>query len=83
MNTSSNAVLVNSYSGLLQRLNREDKIHLVAKLVNDIACEPEEIKNKKDVINRFFGAFQSDKSSEEMINEIRSSRKFNRVIESL
>ena len=83
MNTSSNAVMVNSYLGLLQKLNRETKIHIAAKLVSDIANEPEKIKTNKDVINRFFGAFQSDKSAEEMIHEIRSSRKFNRVIETL
>ena len=76
-----NSVVVNSYSGLLQRLNRETKIHIVAKLVSDIAHEPVEIKSKTDVVNRFFGAFQSDKSAEEMIDEIRSSRQFNRVIE--
>ena len=83
MNTSSNTVLVKNYLGLLQRLNRETKIHLVACLVNDIAHEPQETINKKDTINRFFGAFQSDKSAEEMIDEMRSSRKFNRIIETL
>ena len=79
MNTSSNTVVVNSYFGLLHRLNRETKIDIVARLANDIAHEPAEIKTKKDVINRFFGAFQSDKSAEEMIDEIRSSRHFNHV----
>ena len=83
MNTSSNTVIVTSYLGLLKRLNRETKIDIVARLANDIAREPEEINTKKGVVNRFFGAFQSNKSAEEMIDEIRSSRKFNRVIETL
>ena len=83
MNTSSNAVVMNNYLGLFKRLNRETKIHLVARLMNDIADEPEKTRSKKDVVNRFFGAFKSDKSAEEMIDEIRSSRKFNRVIETL
>jgi len=83
MNTSSNAVVVNNYLRSFQRLNRETKIHLVARLINDVVREPEETKSKKDVVNRFFGAFQSDKSAEEIINEIRSSRNFNRVIELL
>jgi hypothetical protein len=36
---------------------------------------------KKSVVNHFFGAFQSDKSAEDMIDEIRESRYFNREIE--
>jgi len=82
MNTSSNVLVVNNYLGLLQRLSRESKINLVAGLINDISQEQEKRKKKKDVVNRFFGAFQSEKSPEEMINEIRSSRYFNRSIES-
>ena len=78
MGTSCNTVIVNSYLGLLQRLNRETKINLVAGLITDIAQKPENIKIEKDVVNRFFGAFQSDKSAEDMINEIRMSRNFNR-----
>ena len=83
MSTSSNAIVVSSYLGLLHRLNRETKIDIVAKLASDIARESAETKTKKDVVNRFFGAFQSDKSAEEMIDEIRSSRQFNRVFETL
>ena len=39
------------------------------------------VKIKKSVVNHFFGAFQSDKSAEDMIDEIRKSRYFNREIE--
>jgi len=83
MNTSSNTVLVSSYLGLLQRLNRETKINLVAGLLNEIAREPEKERKKEDIVNRFFGAFQSDKSAEAMVCEIRESRHFNRIIEPL
>ena len=77
MNTSYNAVVVKNYFNPLRSLRREDKINLVAMLTNEIAKETEtKTENKKDVINRFFGAFQSDKSAEEMIDEIRASRKF-------
>ena len=82
MKTSYNTVVVNNYLGLLQGLSRENKINLVAGLINDIAKEPEKRKKEKEVINRFFGAFQSDKNAEDMIKEIRESRNFNRVIES-
>jgi len=80
MNTSYNAVVVNNYFNPLRSLRREDKINLVAMLTNEIAKETEIKTKNKDVVNRFFGAFQSDKSAEEMIDEIRSSRKFNREI---
>ena len=82
MNTSCNTVVVSSYLGLLQRLNRETKINLVAGLINEIAHTPEEGEKEKDVVNRFFGAFKSNKSAEGMIEEIRESRHFKRIIES-
>jgi hypothetical protein len=80
MDTSYNAVVVKNYFNPLRSLSREDKINLVAMLTNEIARETETKVENKDVVNRFFGAFQSDKSAEEMIDEIRSSRKFNRKI---
>jgi len=82
MNTSCNTVVVSSYLGLLQRLNRETKINLVAGLINEIAHKQEKEGKEKDVVNRFFGAFQSNKSAEGMIEEIRGSRHFKRIIES-
>ncbi len=36
---------------------------------------------KRNSTDRFFGAFQSDKSAEKIISEIRKSRNFSRVIE--
>ncbi|MDR2622213.1 MAG: hypothetical protein LBC48_06485 [Dysgonamonadaceae bacterium] len=82
MNTSYNAVVVKNYFNPLRSLRREDKINLAAMLAKDIAEETERKTKNKDVVNRFFGAFQSDKSAEEMIDEIRASRKFNRKIAS-
>jgi hypothetical protein len=75
---------VNNYLGLLKGLSLNDKINLVAGLVNEIATVTEETKrdNKKDVADRFFGAFHSDKSAEEMIDEIRASRTFTRTVAS-
>ena len=80
MNTSYNAVVVKNYFNPLRSLRREDKINLVAMLTNEIAKEAEIKAKNKDVVNHFFGAFQSDKSAEEMINEIRASRIFDRKI---
>jgi len=54
----------------------------VAGLINEIAHKQEKEGKEKDVVNRFFGAFQSNKSAEGMIEEIRGSRHFKRIIES-
>jgi hypothetical protein len=80
MKTSTNSILIDNYFGLLNSLSRENKIKLIAKLSNSIVEEDSENEN---VIDRFFGAFKSEISAEEIIKEIRESRVFNRSIEEL
>ncbi len=75
----SSTALIDNYFGLLRSLSRENKIKLIAKLSNSII---EEGSEKENVIDRFFGAFKSEKSAEEIIKEIRASRRFNHKIES-
>lgn len=80
MRTNTNSLLIDSYFGLLSGLDRENKIKLIAKLTNSII----EIKpNRNDIIDMFFGAFESEKSDEDIIKEIRNSRNFSRNIETL
>lgn len=74
----SNTVLIDNYYGLLSSLSKENKMRLIAKLSNSIIEESPENEN---VVDNFFGAFKSEKSAEELIKEIRESRKFNRTIE--
>ena len=74
----SNTVLIDNYYGLLSSLSKENKIKLIAKLSNSIVEETTEIEN---VVDKFFGAFKSDKSAEELIKEIKESRTFSRTIE--
>ena len=74
----SNTVLIDNYYGLLSSLSKENKIRLIAKLSNSIIEESTEDEN---VVDNFFGAFKSEKSAEELINEIRESRIFNRTVE--
>ena len=40
-----------------------------------------EVESNESVVDKFFGAFESDKSAEEIIQEIRENRIFNRSIE--
>jgi len=53
MNTSYNTVVVSNYLELLKGLNREDKIHLAAGRINDIAQTPETKTDKTSPVNRF------------------------------
>ena len=74
----SNTVLIDNYYGLLRSLSKENKIKLIAKLSDSII---EETTENENLIDKFFGAFKSEKSAEELIKEIRDSRTFNRTIE--
>lgn len=71
--TTDNAIFIDNYFGLLSGLDRESKIQLMAKLSNSIAKES---SNKEDVVDKFFGAFETEKSAEQMIEEIRNSRRW-------
>jgi len=74
----SNTVLIDNYYGLLSSLSKENKIKLIAKLSDSIV---EEATENENLVDKFFGAFKSEKSAEELIKEIRDSRTFNRTIE--
>ncbi len=73
----SNTMLIDNYYGLLSSLSKENKIKLIAKLSNSIVEETTEIEN---VVDKFFGAFKSDKSAEELIKEINPSCIFSFLI---
>jgi len=73
-----NTVLIDNYYGLLSSLSKENKIRLIAKLSNSIIEDSIEDEN---IVDNFFGSFKSEKSAEELINEIRESRIFNRTVE--
>jgi len=65
---------------LLGNLSPGNKLDLIAKLTASVKSD---ITNKKSSFKKVFGAFQSKKSAEEIINEIRSSRTFTREIEEI
>jgi len=65
--------IVETYSGLLEGLNSESKTELIESLSKSIKTEK---KNKETDFYKSFGAFTSEKSAEEIIAEIKSSRKF-------
>ncbi|MBW8334947.1 MAG: hypothetical protein K0M40_23220 [Prolixibacteraceae bacterium] len=78
MKANESTLLIDNYLGLLNGLSKENKLRIIARLSNSIANDVEETEN---VVDKYFGAFKSDKSAEEIIKEIRESRNFNRSLE--
>jgi hypothetical protein len=65
--------IVEIYSGLLEGLSSEGKAELIENLSKSLKTEK---KNKESKFYKSFGAFASEKSAEEIIADIKSSRKF-------
>ncbi|KQS32978.1 hypothetical protein [Dyadobacter sp. Leaf189] len=74
-----NSTLVNGYIGLLDSLSLEEKLDLISKLS---ASAKQNIVDKKSAFRNAFGAFDSKKTADEIIDEIKSSRVATREIES-
>lgn len=65
--------IVDTYSELFEGLSSISKINLIKKLSKSLR---EDNKDKEKDFYKSFGAFSSNKSAEEIIEEIRLSRKF-------
>ena len=77
--TDINATIIDGYLRLLDNLTPSSKLDLISKLTTSIKSD---ISNKKKSFKKAFGAFQSNQTAEELIEEIRSSRISTRQIES-
>ena len=65
--------IVEVYSGILAGLSLEVKAELIESLSKSLKAEK---KNSERKFYKSFGAFGSEKSAEEIIAEIKCSRKF-------
>ncbi|NII26915.1 hypothetical protein HB364_17630 [Pseudoflavitalea sp. X16] len=65
--------IVETYAGLFEGLSSISKIELIESLSKSLKTEK---KTKENSFYKSFGAFSSDKSAEEIIADIKSSRKF-------
>ena len=74
-NTELNTILINSYFDLFQRLSSEAKQALISKLTKSMRNEE---KNQTAPFLSTFGAFEDDKTAQEIISEIEDSRTFNK-----
>lgn len=74
-----NTTIVDGYVGLLDNLSTDNKLDLITKLTALIKTD---LTSKKSSFKKAFGAFDSKKSAEQIIEEIRNSRVSTRQIES-
>ena len=74
-----NTTIIDAYVGLLSNLSPSSKLDLIAKLTDSVKTD---LSPKKSSFKKAFGAFESAKSAEEIIDEIRNSRVLNRHVES-
>ena len=65
--------IIETYSQLFEGLTSVTKIELIEKLTKSLKKEK---KSKETEFLKSFGAFESDKTADEMIKEIIESRKF-------
>jgi hypothetical protein len=73
-----NSTLIDGYVGLLDNLSTNNKLDLISKLTASVKTD---LTNKKSSFKKAFGAFDSKKTAEEIIEEIRKSRVSTRQIE--
>jgi len=78
--TEFNANFINNYIGLITNLSPNLKLELIGKITKMLKRD---ISKDKALITKSFGAWQSKKSADEIIDDIRESRNFSRKIDSL
>lgn len=76
----TNQTLIEGYLRLLENLNPDSKLDIISKLTGSIKAD---ITKRKKTFYEAYGAWESEKSPDEIIAEIRNSRIFNRQIEQL
>ena len=65
--------IIENYFGLFESLNSMSKLELIEKLTKSLKAET---KSKENNFYKSFGAFSTEKTSDEINKEIKSSRKF-------
>ena len=73
--TENNTTIINGYIGLLENLSPDNKLDLISKLSASVKTD---LGDKVSTFKKSFGAFESEKTAEEIIEEIRNSRLFTR-----
>ena len=71
--TIANKNIVDTYARLFEGLDAFTKLELIERLSKSLKKEKH---SKEKAFFKSFGAFSSDKSAEEIVTEIKASRKF-------
>jgi hypothetical protein len=66
-----NTIIVDGYIGLLDNLSSDNKLDLISKLSASVKWD---LKDKKSSFKKSFGALDSKKTADEIIEDIRNSR---------
>lgn len=73
--------LIDSYLGLLENLSPDHKLEFISKLSDSLKSSQKPIeKPTYKSLDDLCGAFIFDKSSDELISELKNSRNFNRKL---
>ena len=80
ISSTKNISLADYYFGFLKKLNPDSKLDLISKLSQSLK-ETETVPETS--LQSLFGAYKSEETAEEIIEELRASRIFNRNIEPL
>ncbi|MFZ4464647.1 MAG: hypothetical protein ACOYN5_12425 [Bacteroidales bacterium] len=73
-----NTTLIEGYLRLLDNLSPGNKLDLISKLTLSVKTD---ITDRKSSFYKAFGAWESAQTADEIINDIRISRTFNRQTE--
>ena len=76
--TAINTTVIDGYTELLGGLSTSHKLELISKLSNLVKHD---LEDKKSSFKKSFGALDTEKTAEEIIEEIRNSRVSTRKIE--
>ena len=73
MMTFTEKNIIENYYRLFESLNSSTKVELIERLKTSLKMDT---KTKEDDFYKSFGAFSDEKSSDEIISDIKLSRKF-------
>ncbi len=73
--------LIESYLELLSNLNDASKLEIISRLSLSMQRKEEVEKEEQVSASMFYGVFEGSETAEELINDIRDARVFNRKIE--
>ncbi len=78
---SGNVNIADNYWGMIKNLSADVRLELISRISNSLKSDKS--IEKSDSWKLLFGAFESEQSADEIIEDLRQSRSTNREIEAL